>query len=66
MRVEIDSTGRYRDATKSEERGMRTHLKEYPECDGSLIMDDNDQTLGAYPYLVCKGCGNGKERVFPE
>ncbi len=52
-----DRTGARRKTTNSEDRDIKGHLADYPECDGSMIVDNHDQTVQtARPYLQCAGC----------
>jgi hypothetical protein len=57
MIIKDTQTGRSRETNESENRDIKAHLAEYPKCDGSMIVDDHDQTLAARPYLQCRGCG---------
>jgi hypothetical protein len=64
MRIEDHRAGRSRrEATAAERRGIAAHIEEYPECDGSRIVDNHDQTLlTAKPFLWCEDC---EVRVYP-
>lgn len=58
MIIKDGPTGRRRTTTDVEDRDISEHLKDYPKCDGSLIVDAHDQTTWtARPYLRCEGCG---------
>jgi hypothetical protein len=55
--VEIGESGRLRQATADEVRGILQHLVDYPRCDGTQIRDDADQTMWRLdPLLRCTDC----------
>jgi hypothetical protein len=57
MIVRDGPTGRRRPAKDYEDHDISAHLADYPKCDGSLIVDNHDQTtMTARPYLYCEGC----------
>jgi hypothetical protein len=57
MIIADTQTGISRETNESENRDIKAHLVDYPKCDGSMIVDDHDQTWTARPYLQCRGCG---------
>lgn len=47
----------YRPATPAEAEAIRRHLTDYPRCDGTQMVDDNDRTLlGMRRQLRCLDC----------
>jgi hypothetical protein len=57
MRIRDTQDGGTPLTTDTEDQDISQHLADYPNCDGSLIVDDHDQTtLTARPYLYCNGC----------
>jgi hypothetical protein len=57
MIIRDGPTGKRREIKNHEGGDIAAHLKAYPECDGSMIVDNHDQTTWtARPYLHCDGC----------
>jgi hypothetical protein len=47
----------YRPATPAEAEAIRRHLVDYPRCDGTQMVDENDRTLlGMKRQLRCWHC----------